>query len=537
MKMAAAIGPKRGLVRAAALIATFTVLARVAGFVRTAVFARTVGSGCVGVVYQTANTIPNILFDIVAGGTLSALIVPLLAPALAGDERATASRIVSALLTWSVLILGAITIMVVVFAAPISRALLGEHQCAGANALGARMLVVFAPQILFYGIGVVLGGSLQAARRFAWPALAPLLSSVVVVVVYLTYSQLARSDQLADGLPRSAELVLSVGTTAGVIVLAACQIPAATKLGLRIRPTFRFPVGLAPLVRRAALAGGVTLGSQQIATAVMLRLANGGIPGTLVVLTIAQAVYLLPWAVLAVPVATAVFPGLSSSWDAGERARVAELTVLSARVVSALAALGTAALVAAATPIANVLLDHRKDAHTVFGPAIAAFAVGLLGWSLVALLARVLYAARSAHLAAAGQAVGWLLTIVVDVIVVQHVSSHDRAVVLALGNAAGVTVAAGLLVFSAWRIHALDRLGVVALSCGRAGLAAALGALVGWRISRLAAGTGVFSSVMDGLAAAVAGVLVAAIVLLIADHELIVTLRRPRSLTYPGDVA
>jgi putative peptidoglycan lipid II flippase len=530
-------GPRRPLVQAAALIAVITVLARIAGFLRTAVFARTVGSGCIGVVYQTANTIPNILFDIVAGGTLSALVVPLLAPSLLAGERATASRMVSALLSWSVLILGAITVLVIVFAAPLTRALLGSDLCPGANQLGERMLVVFAPQVLFYGIGVVLGGSLQAARRFVWPALAPLLSSVVVVVAYVIYSQLSRSRQVAFGLPRSAELVLSLGTTAGVIVLAGCQLPAAAALGLRLRPTLKFPPGFAPLVRRAALAGGVTLGSQQIATAVMVRLANGGASGTLVVLTIAQSVYLLPWAVLAVPVATAVFPGLSTAWDAGERIRAAQLTRLSVRVVAALAALGTAALVAASTPIANVLLDRHKDAHSVFGPAISAFAVGLLGWSLVALLSRVLYSARSAHLAAMAQATGWLVAIIADFVAAGQFSGHDRAVVLALGNALGVTVAACLLVISAWRIQALDQLGAVLLSCCRAILAAAIGSGVGWRVSRLTTGTGVIGSALTGLVAAAAGVAAAAAVLLVIDRQLLVTLRRPRSLTSVGGPA
>ena len=135
----------RRLAQAAALISALTILARVAGFFRTAVFARTVGSDCVGVVYQTANTIPNILFDIVVGGTLSALVVPLLAPALAAADRDTASRIVSALLTWSVLVLGTIAVLIVILAAPITHLLLGPQQCAGAAPHGRRRRVGLAP--------------------------------------------------------------------------------------------------------------------------------------------------------------------------------------------------------------------------------------------------------------------------------------------------------------------------------------------------------------------------------------------------------
>src|SRR5262249_6025545 len=85
----------RRLLRAAALIAAITAVARVAGFGRTVVFGRTVGGGCVGGVYQTANTIPNIIFDIVAGGTLAALVVPLLAPAFVGRGRQIAAQTLS----------------------------------------------------------------------------------------------------------------------------------------------------------------------------------------------------------------------------------------------------------------------------------------------------------------------------------------------------------------------------------------------------------------------------------------------------------
>ena len=84
------------------------------------------------------------------------------------------------------------------------------------------MLVVFAPQIALYGFAVVLYGVLQAHRRFIGPALAPLVSSLVVIGAYLAYVPLGhgRQEDLAR-LPRSAELMLSAGTTAGVLVLLA----------------------------------------------------------------------------------------------------------------------------------------------------------------------------------------------------------------------------------------------------------------------------------------------------------------------------
>ena len=524
-------GPRlrRGhLAHAAALIAGITVLARLAGFGRTAVFGRSVGATCVGDVYTTANTIPNIIFDVVAGGTLSALVVPILAPTLVGQGRRMASRVVSALLSWAALILVVVAVLIVVLAGPITHVLLGNAQCPGAQALGTRMLIVFAPQVVFYGLGVVLGGALQAAERFSWPALAPLLSSLTVIVAYLVYGRLAGAGRTAVGLSRTDELVLSVGTTVGVFVLAGSLIPAALRLGIHFRPTLRFPAGLGPTVRQAALAGGATLGAQQIATAVMLTLANAGGEGTAVIVTFAQTVFLLPWAVLAVPIATSAYPRLAAAWDAGERDRAADLAALALKAVAALAAIGTAALIAASGEIARVMLNPGTPAHHGFGPSIAAFAVGLLGWSLVALLARVLYAARRVPLAAGAQIAGWLVAISADVVLSAAFGSRARAVVLAAGNSIGVSVAAGLLLLAAWRAGVLKALAAPGLDCGRAAVAAAAGAAVGWGLGHLLGPSGVVASLLVGALAGVVGGGVAALTLAVADPSIVASLRQMR---------
>ena len=354
----------RRLLQAAALIAAITAVARVAGFGRTVVFGRSVGGGCVGAVYQTANAIPNIIFDIVAGGTLAALVVPLLAPAFVGRRQHVAAQLLSALLTWTLLVMTVVAAAIAALAGVLTQALIGTEQCAGAHALATRMLLVFAPQVIFYGLGIVLAGALQAAERFSWPALAPLLSSGTVITAYLVYGALAGPGRSAADLTTGAELVLSLGTTLGVVVLAGCLVPAARRLGLRVRPTLRFPPGTAGPARRAAIAGGATLGAQQAATGLVIWLANDDTTtGTVVVVTLAQTVFLLPWAVLAVPVATSAFPRLSGLWDAKDRSAFSALTDRTSRVVIAAAALGTAAFAAAADPIATVLLDPGYHAR------------------------------------------------------------------------------------------------------------------------------------------------------------------------------
>ena len=153
------------------------------------------------------------------------------------------------MLSWVVLLLAPVSVIIAVAATPVASLLLaGAPRCAHAAivAVSSRMLVVFAPQILLYGLAVVFYGILQAHRRFTAPALAPVLSSVVVISAYLAFVPLSQGYGGLATLPRSAELMLSVGTTAGVAALALTALVPVLRLRLRLRPTLRFPAGVAP---------------------------------------------------------------------------------------------------------------------------------------------------------------------------------------------------------------------------------------------------------------------------------------------------
>ena len=145
-------------------------------------FARTVGGELRGRrVPDRQHDLPNIVFDIVAGGTLAALVVPMLAPS---SCRISGRRPEDRLGAADLDACGddGPAIALIALAGLLTHLLIGSGQCAGAQALATRMLVVFAPQVIFYGLAIILGGTLQSAERFAWPALAPLLSSVTVIM-------------------------------------------------------------------------------------------------------------------------------------------------------------------------------------------------------------------------------------------------------------------------------------------------------------------------------------------------------------------
>ncbi len=460
-----------GVAGAAALIAALTILARIAGFGRILVFSRTVGQTCLGDTYQSVNTVPNIVFEIVAGGALASLAVPLLARAVADGDRERAGRISSALLTWTVVLLAPMAAAVALLAEPISSLLLGAKSCPGAVEVGASMLRVFAPQVLLYGVGIVFTGVLHAHRRFGGAALAPLLSSAMVIAAYLLFGLSTPPGTDVATIDRRAELILSVGTTLGVMILALSLLVPLARLGLRLRPTLRFPDGVAARARGLAAAGIAALIAQQVSVATALLLGNGaGVPaGSVTVFLYAQTIYLLPWAVLAVPIATSVFPRLADRWDAGDAAGYVRTLSAATRAVILSALFAAAVLIAAAEPLARIVVESAPGRPSVstLASGIAAFAPGLVGYGLFALLSRALYARGEARSTATACVAGWFAVVAVDVVLAVQWPPQDRVLVLAVGNSVGMTLLGVAL------------LGVVLRRAGRQALTGAFRAVLG----------------------------------------------------------
>jgi putative peptidoglycan lipid II flippase len=337
---------------------------------------------------------------------------------------------------------------------------------------------VFAPQILLYGLAVVLYGILQAHRRFTAPALAPVVSSLVVIAAYIAFLPLSGGAQnhLAS-LTRTAELVLSVGTTAGVVALVLTALGPALRLRLRLRPALRFPDGVARRVAGLAAVGVAVLAAQDASLVAVMVLANGHEGhGALVLYNYGWQMFFVPYAVLAVPIATSAFPVLS----AGDGAGFDETAAAATRAVTLVSCLGAALLAGAAVPAARLFVSGPGQARQL-AFAFAAFAPGLIGYGLAAHLSRVLFACQRTRVAAAALVTGWLLVIVTDVAAVPAVPPRWVVPVLAVGNTAGLTIA-GLALLAAVRAAR----GPAALrGAGRAAAAGLGGALAGAAVGAL----------------------------------------------------
>ena len=517
----------RSVARVAAVIAVATLLARVAGFGRTLVFSHSAGTTVVGDTYQTVNTIPNVVFEVAAGGVLAAVAVPIIAGQLGAGRHDDADQSASALLTWTVVVLLPVSVLLGVAAPWLSGLLLDDGRALGTVDLGAQMLVLFAPQVVLYGVGIVLAGVLQAHHRFLAAALAPLLSSLVVIGSYLAYAALANGRNQPDIVPERAVLVLAGGTTLGVVVLSLPLFVPAWRAGVRLRPTLRFPEGTARRAGSLAAAGVLALAAQQAAVFATLWVTHhrADDPGTVNVYAYVQAVYLLPYAVLAVPIATSAFPALARGVAAdspGEQGTLAR--ALQGIVVTSGA--GVAVLMAVAGPVGAFFtaLDRGAGAGgnaalAAVPDAVQAYAPGLVGFGAAALLTRALYVRGRPVIAALAVAAGWAVAALWPVLSLPDDAGASATLrSLGVASSVGMTVSAVLLVAMVRRSW-----GPVALSgCGRtvgaAIVAIAFGAAAGDVASHVWRTESLLGAVAEGIAVAAVVAVVYLVTMAVGDR-------------------
>ena len=537
-----------GVFAAAGLIAVVTLVARVFGFGRWLVFSQSVGTTCVGSVYQAANQLPNVVFEVAAGGALAAVVVPIIAGQLARQNTAEVARTASVMLTWALAVLVPLSILVAISARQLSTFLVDDDRCAGSTDLMTSMLVVFSPQIALYGVGIILAGVLQAHRRFLGVVMVPLLSSLVVMATYLLFAALAqgRVNDLA-GLPGQASIVLAVGTTLGVAALSLPLLIPVHRAGIRLRPTWSFPVGVARRAGALAGAGLLALVAQQAAVLVTLWVSqHRGGTGTLNVYVYVQAIYLLPYAVLAVPFAMSALPALATELDQAVLATDSDQAVLatgpdlaslsraqstlasSARAIIVATSAGAAVLFAIAPPTGAFFSALDAGRHSPAGQAalgalpdaLSAFAPGLVGFGMAALLTRALYVQGRPAVAGGLVALGWSIAAIAPLILLQEdAGPRNTLLVLGLASSFGMTLAAvGLFVavrrtWGATAFRGFGRTAAVALGAG------VLSAILGRALAAVLDPDGLVAGALVAVLVAAVVVMLCAVVIWIGDRE------------------
>ena len=317
---------ERGLLREAAPITVWNLVSRVTGLARVLVVGGAVGTTFLGNTYQSANLVSNLLFELVAAGLLSSVLVPTFVSRLRVEGRAGVGDLAGVVLGMLLAVLGPLVLAGMVLAEPLMRLLtVTVHDPAVRDEevrLGSMMLVLFLPQVLLYAVGAVTTGVLHADRRFVASAAAPVANNLTVIIAAGLFWAM-RDNALSLDLSGVELAVLGGGTTLGVLAIDAVPLLAARRAGIDVTPTWD-PANRAvrAMARRGLWAGGY-LALTQVLIAVTVVLANGA-EGGVVAFHIAFTCFLLPFALLANPITTALYPRLAADAHDGNDARFAD---------------------------------------------------------------------------------------------------------------------------------------------------------------------------------------------------------------------
>lgn len=384
----------RSLVRSSAIVGLGTALSRLTGFLRVSALAA-LGFGRLTDVYNVANSTPNILYELLLGGILTATLVPLFVEHHQRGDR-TASDAINTLV---VVALVAVTVFGVVGAPWIVEVYLVRARGADLavqRALATDLLRWFMPQVFFYGITTLATAMLNARHRFAAAAFAPALNNVVAISVLLALPRVAGAAPDVRRVADDPVLValLGAGTTAGIAAMALVLLPALVRAGA----SFRWHLELRhPAVRRLLSLSGWSVGyvvANQVAFWVVLVLAYRG-EGDPSVYLAAFTFFQLPHGLFAVSIMTAVAPELADAATRHDRDRLRDRFAQGLRLMLCAVMPSAVVLGVLARPIVNALLGYgafsSRDA-ALTASTLAAFAVGLVCFSLYLYTLRAFYA-------------------------------------------------------------------------------------------------------------------------------------------------
>jgi putative peptidoglycan lipid II flippase len=379
------------LVRSSAVVAVGTGLSRVTGLARTMAQVWVLGAFVVADSFNFANTVPNLLYDLLAGGVLAATLVPVFVDNVARRDRAATDAVVTVMtaLLVAVTALAMLAVPLIVLLVPDD----GQDRW-----LVAAFLWMFLPQIVFYGLTTLWSGVLNSHRRFAAAAFVPTVNNLVVIAVLVVFSRwIGGGRPEADALRANpAPLVLlGLGVTAGIVAQAVLLLPALRRAGIRLRRRFDWRH---PAVRTVARLSGWTVGYvavNQLTLWTILALAFNSDQGDVTIYNLAYQFFQLPYGLLAASVITAFMPDLAALAAAHDRIRFGERFLQALRITVFLVLPAAIGLIVLARPAVALLFE--RGAFTAgdvarTAPTLAAFAVGLVSFCLYLLAMRGFYA-------------------------------------------------------------------------------------------------------------------------------------------------
>jgi putative peptidoglycan lipid II flippase len=382
--------------KASALLASGTIVSRVLGFVKAIVLVQTIGVlGRSADAFSVANQLPNSIYVIVAGGVLSAILVPQIVRAALHTDGGRGY--INKLITVTLVILTGTTVLATVLA-PIITRMFALELTPDQYALATAFAYWCLPQIFFYGLYTVLGEVLNAHKSFGPFTWAPVLNNVVAILGLFLFMGIFGADpdgtQLVSSWTPSMIALLAGSATLGVAGQALILFYFWRRIGLSYRPDFRWRgVGLGAAGRMAGWTFGMLI-LTQIAGIVETNVVGSasGSNASVTVLAMAWLIFMLPHSIITVSIATAYFTRLSEHAASGNmRGLIADVSGAT-RGITTIIMIATAVLIVVAYPFAAIF-SWESFVHTqAFGNVIIAYLVGLVAFSILFVLQRTFYA-------------------------------------------------------------------------------------------------------------------------------------------------
>lgn len=523
-----------GIGRASMMLASGTVVSRLLGFVSAVVLARTIGTVGAGAdAFALANQLPNNIYAIVAGGVLSAVLVPQIVKAALHDDGG--QRFINRLVTLGLVVFLAAAV-IATLCAPLLVALYSQQSAGGGRGFSddeLALAVAFAywclPQVLFYAVYSLLGEVLNARRVFGPFTWAPALNNVVTIIGLIAFTVLF-SDDLSQATSWTPAMValLAGSATLGIAVQALVLFAFWGRAGLRYRPDFRWRgVGLGATGRAAGWVFGMVIVTQLagIVQANVASLSAAGGEPSLAVLRFSWLIFMLPHSIVTVSLATAYFTRMSAHARDDDRDAVRADVSESLRRILMIMVLATVGLLVVAGPFARIF-GGSPEAIDGMARVIAAFVLGLIPFTVLFVVQRVFYALGDTRtpffiqLAQAGIFVGGaalVATLPTGMIAV------GIALVTTLAGTAQTAIGLVLLRTRLGRIdgrHVLRRFGQYSLAAIPASIA---GVLVGWPLGAFA----IDGAARSGEVAAVLTMLLIAVIMTAVYSAVLALLRLP----------
>ncbi|MFC0115702.1 murein biosynthesis integral membrane protein MurJ [Kibdelosporangium aridum] len=379
-------------------MALATLVSRITGFLWKLMLAVAVGLGAVNDSFTVANTLPNIVFEMLLGGVLASVVVPLLVRAQ--DDPDGGLAYTQRLLTVGMTLLAVGTIIATA-AAPFLTSVLVDNSTGQANTeLVTAFAYLLLPEIFFYGLFALLTAILNAKHVFGPTAWAPVVNNLVVMVTIGIYAIVPGEISLDPVRMGDVKLlVLGIGVTLGIVVQSFMLVPALRRVGFKFRWNWGFDSRLKEFGGLALwILGYVAI--SQIGYVISTRVLTAGAPGGAAIYSYAWLLLQLPYGVIGVSLLTAIMPRLSrAAADGDDRKLITDLSYAS-RLSAVILVPISAVLTVTGTSIGIVLFSHGASdtaQATRLGESLAVSAFGLLPYALVMLQLRVFYAMKDAR--------------------------------------------------------------------------------------------------------------------------------------------